>query len=143
MSTCNKKTYLDYTPEQLYELVNDIPSYPHFVPYCTQGQVLEIHDWGVIASLTFGSFGLSTTLVTKNKLITNKSVHMTLVKGPLSDLDGLWQFTPTHEGTLISLDITYHHGISLVDKLSGPILDKIIQTMETVFIQEAHRRYGK
>ena len=46
MPSFEKNATLPYTPYQLYTLVNDTTSYPHFVPYCLQGQVEETHHWG-------------------------------------------------------------------------------------------------
>jgi len=140
--TFKKTTLLPYTPAKLYNLVNDVESYSHFVPYCTQGQVLEKKDTHVIASLTLGSMGIHTTLVTRNTLQENHTIHMQLLSGPLKDLDGLWEFKDTPNGTEITLCITYTLGTSWVDGIAGPLIEKVIHHMADVFTQEAHRRYA-
>ena len=75
-------------------------------------------------------------------LMPDKSIHMTLIHGPLQDLDGTWQFTETPHGTLITLDIMYQQKNGWLDTLSGPFIEKVILHMDTIFTQEAHRRYA-
>ena len=141
MSVFEKKITLPYTPHQLYTLVNDITAYPHFVPYCLQGQVLEEQPTYVVASLTLGSMGIQTSLTTHNTLYPDESIHMQLVKGPLRHLEGVWSFKEAPQGSFVTLHIDYILSDTFIDVLAGPLVEKVIHSMCDVFIQEAGRRY--
>lgn len=132
---------LPFTAKQLFDLVNDTESYPHFVPYCTKGQVLETHPWGKIASLTFGGMGLETTITTKNTLVEPERIELTLVSGPLQSLHGVWQFEPMGNQTKIALSFDYALSTDWTQKLFSPLLEEMLTRMTEVFIQEAKRRY--
>lgn len=132
---------LPYTPQQLFDLVNDTESYSHFVPYCTKGQVLEEHSWGKIASLSFGSMGFETTLTTKNILLNPQSIQITLLSGPLKSLHGLWSFETSGSQTEVTLSLDYELSSSWAHQIFSPLLEEMMKRMCDIFIQEAKKRY--
>ena len=43
MANINKTALVPYSAEQMIKLVNDIESYPDFLPGCTGSKILENH----------------------------------------------------------------------------------------------------
>ncbi len=41
MNKVNKSSTVNYTAEQMYDLVNDIRSYPEFLPMCEDIEMIE------------------------------------------------------------------------------------------------------
>jgi ribosome-associated toxin RatA of RatAB toxin-antitoxin module len=77
------------TPERMYELINDIGSYPEFVPGCTGAQVLARGAGYLEARLEVGSGPLRTAFTTRNTLEPFHRITMDLVEGPLKSLHGV------------------------------------------------------
>ena len=41
MPTIERSALVPFTAQQMYQLVNDVESYPEFLPWCSGGTVLE------------------------------------------------------------------------------------------------------
>jgi ribosome-associated toxin RatA of RatAB toxin-antitoxin module len=83
----------------MYALVNDVASYPAFVPHCV-GATIHHQDVSTMeATLTLDWKGMGVTVTTKNKLIENQSIKMNLLQGMVRHLTGEWQFIPKGEHT--------------------------------------------
>ncbi len=83
---------------RMYQLVNTIEDYPQFVPYCYDAKVLQhLQNNDLHAYMAFRGYGAQARLVTHNHLRSNHSIHMQLVEGPLSSLDGVWRFVALGE----------------------------------------------
>ena len=46
MPTHSETRLLPYTPEQMYALVADVPSYPEFLPWCSAARVRKVTPVG-------------------------------------------------------------------------------------------------
>jgi ribosome-associated toxin RatA of RatAB toxin-antitoxin module len=63
MSThIQRSALLPYPAQALFDLVNDVASYPQFLPWCSASEVLESSDTHMRASLAVAKGGLSQRL---------------------------------------------------------------------------------
>ncbi len=81
-------------PARLYELINDIESYPSFVPWCTHARVLSKTDREIVATIGIQRGPLQSEFTTRNELERDRRVLMHLVTGPFRMLEGEWLLTP-------------------------------------------------
>jgi len=81
-------------PERLYGLINDIDSYPAFIPWCTHAKVLSRTDREIVATIGVKQGPLQSEFTTRNDLDPDRRVVMHLVTGPFRMLEGEWLLTP-------------------------------------------------
>ena len=143
MEKVNRSALLPYTPQEMFALVSDIASYPEFLPWCTQAEVLSRDHDEVRASIGFSVGGLTRAFTTRNRHQVNKIIEMQLVEGPFSSLHGCWQFDPLgKEGCKISLHIEYDFSSRVLGLAVGPVFNQIANTLVDSFQQRAVQVYG-
>tara|TARA_R110002110_G_scaffold257491_1_gene473474 strand:- start:1356 stop:1802 length:447 start_codon:yes stop_codon:yes gene_type:complete len=131
-----------YPPEQLYQLVNDIESYPQFLPGCSGAQILSVEPDEICAELSIRKGPVQLSFSTRNQLIENKRINMALLTGPFKYFSGIWSFEATDNGSLVSLEMDFALSNGLLQVTLGPILQKLTQDMVDVFLNRAEKIYG-
>ncbi len=87
-------------PGRLYDLINDVESYPSFIPWCTHARVLSKSDREIVATIGIRQGALVSEFTTRNDLDPGRRVVMHLVTGPFKVLEGEWLLTPiAHAGS--------------------------------------------
>ena len=81
-------------PARLFALINDIESYPQFIPWCTHAKVLSRSDREIVATIGVRQGPLNSEFTTRNELEQDRRVLMHLVTGPFKMLEGEWLLTP-------------------------------------------------
>jgi len=92
MKHVKKSVLLWYAPHEIYQVVTDVEAYPQFLPWCERVEVLERSPEGLTARLHLAYSGLRHAFTTRNVHVPDESVHIGLVDGPFSLLDGHWRF---------------------------------------------------
>jgi ribosome-associated toxin RatA of RatAB toxin-antitoxin module len=87
-------------PARVFELINDIESYPSFIPWCTHAKVLSRSDQEIVATVGIHRGPLQSEFTTRNELEQDRRVLMRLVSGPFKMLEGEWLLTPIPEATV-------------------------------------------
>jgi len=87
-----RSALLPYPAQALFDMVNDVASYPQFLPWCSATEVLSSSETEMHASMTVAKAGLSQRFMTRNALDLGKRIEMTLEEGPFSHLHGIWEF---------------------------------------------------
>src|SRR5882724_11813658 len=85
-------------PARLFALINDIESYPGFIPWCTHAKVLSKSDREIVATIGVRQGPLHSEFTTRNELEPDHSILMRLVSGPFKMLEGQWLLTPIAQG---------------------------------------------
>lgn len=144
MSTrIQRSALLPYPAQALYDLVNDVASYPQFLPWCSAAQVLEVDDESMRASLTVAKASVSQRFTTHNRLQPGKAIEMHLEEGPFSQLQGVWEFKALGDKACkISLDLSFDYAGPLVKATLGPLFTQAANTMVDAFCQRAKQLYG-
>lgn len=151
MKNVEKSVLIWYSPQEMYNLVTDVNSYPSFLPWCSSADILETTPEGVMARLGIGYAGIKQHFTTRNHNVPGKSVTMDLVDGPFSALKGVWTFTalppvpPQTEpprACRIHFQISYAFSSRPLEFLIGPVFDRITKTFVDAFIKRAHTVYG-
>ncbi len=138
-----RSALLPYSVAALYTLINDVQSYPQFLPWCSAGEVLEQRDDFMRAALMITKGKLSQRFVTQNSLVPNQSISMALEEGPFSQLQGTWEFKALGEKACkISLDLEFDYAGPIVKATLGPLFTQAANTMVDAFCQRAKELYG-
>ena len=131
---------MPHSASRMYALVNDIESYPSFLPWCPQAEVLERSAEEVVARLTLARGGLHTSFTTRNTLAPDRRIDLHLQDGPFQHLHGIWTFAEQPHGCRVALDIEFEAKGS-VRLLAVPVVfAEVCNRMVQAFAAEARRR---
>lgn len=144
MSTrIQRSALLPYPARALYDLVNDVASYPQFLPWCSGSDVLESSETLMRATLRVGKAGIKQQFTTCNRLVPGESITMQLEEGPFRALHGVWSFQVLNETACkITLDLSFEYSGALVKATLGPLFNQAATTMVEAFCQRARALYG-
>ena len=84
-------------PGRVFEVINDIESYPEFLPWCTHAKVLSRSDREIVATIGVRKGPLHGEFTTRNELDADRRISMQLVSGPFRTLEGEWLLSPIGE----------------------------------------------
>jgi ribosome-associated toxin RatA of RatAB toxin-antitoxin module len=146
MKNIHKSVLIWYTPEEMFRLVTDVARYPEFLPWCDRASVLETDAQGMVAEVGISLGGIQQTFITRNDHEEGRSIAMSLVKGPFSNLSGVWRFSPVGDGTQrackVELELQYGFSSKTLAAIVGPVFDKIAASMVDAFVKRAEVVYG-
>jgi ribosome-associated toxin RatA of RatAB toxin-antitoxin module len=147
MKQVKKTVLLWYSPQEMYALVTDCPSYPAFLPWCERAEILERSDDGETVRLHLAYAGLRHAFTTRNTHEKDRMVDMRLVDGPFSVLEGTWLFTPIGaepvQACRIEFDLTYAFSNRPLEAVLSPVFDRVANTFVDSFVQRAEHVYGQ
>ena len=143
MTTISRSAIVPYSTEQMYVLVNDINSYPQFLPWCRETTILSQSPDEVTARVTISKGGLNKSFTTRNRLLPNKMIEMRLILGPLHHLEGFWCFQALSDSaSKVSLDIDFEFSNRILSKTMGPLFNYITITLVDAFTKRAQQVYA-
>jgi ribosome-associated toxin RatA of RatAB toxin-antitoxin module len=143
MKTLTRSALVARLPEQVYALVNDVGSYPKFVPGCSAAEILMRSEREVVARLKVHRGPLSTQLTTRNHLTPHSEIRMELVSGPLRELHGLWTFSPVaSNGCRIELQLQFEFSNPLKAALFEPLIEGTATSMVHAFVSRAQQSHA-
>ena len=138
-----RSALLPYPAQALYDLVNDVASYPQFLPWCSASEILEASETHMLASLEVAKGSIGQRFVTRNVLQPGQRIEMNLQEGPFTSLNGVWEFKALGDKACkISLDLTFDYAGPLVRATLGPLFNQATNTMVDAFCQRAKQLYG-
>lgn len=144
MPTINKSTIVSYTPEQMFDLVNDIESYPQFVPWCVSSEIINRSEDEIRATLSFARSGIQKSFTTMNRLQPHRMIEIRLVNGPFKQLEGFWRFEPHNNSRhcRVVLDLEFEFSTNLLAMMFGPVFHQIAVMLVDAFTKRAKDVYG-
>ena len=143
MPSINRSALVMYSVEQMFQLINDVPAYPQFLPDCSDSKIIAENDNSVTASLLVSKAGLKKWFTTKNTFISNQHIQLELVDGPFNKLQGRWLLTPLSEDACkVSLDLEYEFSNKMFDLAFGRVFNHLTNNMVQAFTQRAKDVYG-
>lgn len=142
MPTVNRSALVPFSAENMFDLVNDVASYPAFLPGCVDSKVLEASTSHMNASLLIKKAGVNQWFTTSNELQKGKFIKMSLVDGPFKTLQGGWTFTALAEDACkIELSLDFEFSSKLVEMAFGKVFSAIANNMVKAFTDRAKEVY--
>lgn len=135
---------LPHTPDQLFELVSDIESYPTFLPWCEAARIIEEEKEDVILAdmlIHFkGVSGKYTSRVFLDK--EQQEISVELAQGPFEHLYQGWKFIATAKGTRVEFDIDFKLRSFILEKVMNMMFDTACEKMMSAFEARALKLFG-
>ncbi|MDD2722800.1 MAG: type II toxin-antitoxin system RatA family toxin [Methylovulum sp.] len=142
MTIVQKSALVKYSAKQMFDLVNDIEAYPQFLPWCSDSRILKRNDGVVEAELSISKGGFKKSFSTRNKIDQGGTITVSLLDGPFSYLEGVWNFMPLREdASKISLDLEFEMSSKLASLAFGAVFNQICNTMVSSFTNRAKQVY--
>ena len=144
MTVINRSALVPYSAEKMFRLVDDIGSYPTFLPWCKSTNIVSRDETEVQASIEMAKAGINKSFTTRNRLHSNELIEMQLVDGPFKSLHGCWRFDSLNESACkVSLDIEFEFSNKILSMSVGPVFSQICNTLVNAFVSRAQDVYGR
>lgn len=142
MRHISRSALVPYSAEQMYGLVDDIDSYPDFLPWCSGATVHRREADEVEATLEFRRGALGKSFRTRNRLEPPGRITLELVEGPFRRLSGEWTFKGLGgSGCRVSLDLRFAFANRVTDLVLGPFFEEICNSLVDAFTRRARELY--
>ncbi len=142
MPVVEKSALVKVSAQDMFALVDDIASYPEFLPWCTGSRVIKREGNIVEAELQIAKGGFKNSFATRNINDEGGRITLSLLEGPFSSLEGEWNFMPLREdASKISLDLEFEMNGVLANFAFGAIFNQICNTMVASFTERAKQIY--
>ena len=143
MRKVNRSALVPYQARDMFRLVDDVTSYPEFLPWCNSAEVHSRSDDTVEATLDLHKGAVSKTFTTRNRSCEFTSIDLALIDGPFKHLSGGWRFKDLGEsGSKVSLELEFEFESRLVDMMFGSFFEEICNSLVEEFSKRAAEVYG-
>ena len=143
MKRVARSAIVEHSAEEMFALVDDVESYPRFLPWCRAAAVEARSPERVRATREAGMRGRRQSFTTENELRPGEAMDMRLVKGPFRRFAAAWRFKPlSAEACAVEFSLEYEMAGPLA-RLLEPLFDHIANTMVDAFTRRADELYGK
>jgi ribosome-associated toxin RatA of RatAB toxin-antitoxin module len=138
MREVKRSALLNKPPAEVFALINDIESYPQFLPWCTHARVLSRSPTEIIATIGVRQGALHGEFTTRNTLEPVRSIRLELVSGPFRTLQGEWCLTPIEaQGCRVELTMRFAFSNRLTGVLFEPMFAETIGSLVDAFVARA------
>ena len=138
-----EKRNLPYAPEQLFDLVADVKSYPEFLPWVAAVRIRADSATDMVADLVVGFRALKETFTSKVRKRWPHEIEIDYIEGPLKYLHNSWKFRPDGKGgTMVDFCVDFAFKSRLFEALAGQMFDRALRRMIGAFEDRAHALYG-
>jgi ribosome-associated toxin RatA of RatAB toxin-antitoxin module len=138
MREVNRSVLVEFTPAQMFSLVDAVEDYPGFLPWCG-GTTLHHRDPEITrATIQISYHGIRQSFTTENVKRAPHEMLIRLVEGPFRSLDGSWRFGDlAGRGCKIEFTLRYEFASRILEKLVGPVFQRIADTLVEAFVARA------
>lgn len=135
--------HLPYTPEQMFDLVADVASYPKFLPWVTAVRVRSNSESVMIADVIVGFKGLRETFSSRVEKQRPGHIHVDYLEGPLKHLNNDWKFSADGKGgCLVEFCVDFAFKNRVFEMLAGQVFDRAVRKMVGAFEGRAAQLYA-
>lgn len=134
----NRSAIVPYRPQQMFALVDDVESYPQFLPWCTSAEVHSRSGDVLEATLELQKGGVRNQFTTRNTRVPYSAINLELVGGPFRLLDGGWRFNElAGEGCKVMLQLDFEFESMMVDMMFGRFFEDTCNSLVDAFTRRA------
>jgi len=134
---------VEFTPGQMFSLVDTVEDYPKFLPWCGGTTLLQRDQDTTRATILINYHGIRQSFTTENVKHAPAEMLIRLVEGPFRKLDGSWRFADlAGRGCKIEFTLRYEFAGRVLEKLAGPVFQHIASTLVDAFVKRAEQVYG-
>jgi ribosome-associated toxin RatA of RatAB toxin-antitoxin module len=143
MASVKKSVLVPFSAHRMYSLVDDVQSYPQFLPWCGEATLLEQTEGRTVARLMIDYRGIRHAFTTENQHLPGEAIRISLLDGPFRRLDGEWRFTALlPDASKVALEMHYEFKTGALDRIVGPVFGHIANSFVDAFTRRAESLFG-
>ena len=143
MKRIARSAIVPHSAAQLYALVEDIESYPRFLPWCVGAEVKSRNSDSTLATLTIGMRGMQRSFTTRNEKRAPEAIDLRLVEGPFKHFAAAWRFQPLGEQACkVEFSMEFEFASRALAALLQPLFERIADSMVDAFTRRADQVHG-
>jgi ribosome-associated toxin RatA of RatAB toxin-antitoxin module len=144
MITIHRQALLPYRDQQLFDLVNDVESYPEYMDGCVGARVLRREGDEVDARLDLCRGGISQSFSTRNRLFAPGAITLELLDGPFDHFQGRWEFRGlAARACKVNLLIEFSARNLLLGAAASRLFDRVTNNLVDALGRRARQIYGQ
>ncbi len=144
MAHIERSALVMHSCEAMFDLVNDVNSYPEFLPWCVGANIVSEDEQQQIAGLTINKAGIEQSFTTKNIKHRPHWMSMELLNGPFKKLNGKFTFQAlSTDACKVTLELDFEVVGKILSLTMSPIFKQAANTMVDAFVKRADQVYGK
>lgn len=145
MQHIKRSALVHYSPDEMFQLVNNVDEYASFLPWCRSSQVISESETEMVASIEIAKGVLNKTFTTHNLLTRGERIELKLVDGPFKKLSGYWQFDTlkTDNACKVNLELDFEFDNAMVSIAAKPVFTQIANSLVDSFCKRAVVVYGE
>lgn len=143
MPVINQQRHLQWSAEEMYDLVADVKRYPEFLPWVVATRIKSDSETEMVADMMVGFSALREKFTSRVHKDRPRRIAVEYLDGPLKRLSNTWEFK-AHEdgGCVIDFNVDFTFRSALFEKLAGQYLDRAFRKMVAAFETRAEKLYG-
>ena len=142
MPTHAERQIVPYSPDQLFDLVADVASYPKFLPWCVGARIRTRTETELVADLTIGFGPFRESFTSRVNLERPTSVKVRYENGPFRYLNNQWTFQPHERGTEVDFFVDFEFRSRILQAAIGLVFNEAVRRMVGAFLKRARDVYG-
>ncbi len=143
MRTVGRSALVPYSASEMFALIDDVDSYPSFLPWCKSAQEHGRTDTSVEATLELQKGVISKSFTTRNTRSEFASIDIELVGGPFRHLAGGWRFRDLGDaGCKVSLELEFEFDSKIADMMFGAFFEETCNSLVQAFTERAESVFG-
>jgi ribosome-associated toxin RatA of RatAB toxin-antitoxin module len=143
LTTIQRSALVGHTPDQMFDLVNDVEAYPRRFDWCVGAHVLVLSCNEITARLDLKLGRLRQSFTTRNTLMRPDRIELELVEGPFRRLHGEWRFVPLGDrATRVELSLDFEFAGRLVGSALAAGFQGLANRMVDDFCRAARSAYA-
>ncbi|MEM1370938.1 MAG: type II toxin-antitoxin system RatA family toxin [Pseudomonadota bacterium] len=146
MPSYSTRRRIAFTPNQMFDLVADVDSYPEFLPLCeslvVKSRSVQDGNTVLVATMGIGYKAIRERFTTRVTLLPDQNeILVEYLDGPFRHLENRWKFLPHPTGCEIDFFITYEFRSRMLGMLMGAMFDRAFRKFASAFEQRARIVY--
>jgi len=137
MTIINRSALLPHKSSAMFDMVNDIESYPQYMDGCVGATILRRDTDLIEARLDLAKGGISQSFSTRNHLEGCEAITLELLEGPFEFFEGRWGFQELGEAACkISLELEF----KVNSKILGVAATKLFELVTNNLVDALGKR---
>ncbi|MCM2131487.1 type II toxin-antitoxin system RatA family toxin [Larsenimonas rhizosphaerae] len=144
MPTVTQSALVKHSDRRMFDLVNDIESYPEFLPGCRAANVVDEGENYRTGRLTLAKGGVEQSFTTRNTLHAPSRIDLSLVDGPFKQLSGQWHFREMGENACrVEFSMSFEFSNRLLSMAFSRLFQQVTKQQVDAFVKRAEQVYGR
>ncbi|MEL6584409.1 MAG: type II toxin-antitoxin system RatA family toxin [Pseudomonadota bacterium] len=147
MPTHSENRVMPYTPQQMFDLIADVASYPQFLPWCAAARIRsrdetpagEVMDADLVISFKVFRERFTSRVTMRPE---DGQIDVEYLDGPFKYLINSWSFVPDDGGTRVKFHVDFEFRSRALQAVIGVVFYEAMRRIVSAFEKRAAVLYG-